>query len=216
MSTDKVSLVLSSGGARGLAHLGVIESLVNDQIEISEISGSSIGSVIAVFYASGELNVFKDWVFNLDKMGVFSYMDFSVSGQGLLKGDKVFNQLKKIIPDRKIEDLNIPVSVVTTNISQNKEEVIRSGSIYDAIRASCSIPGLVKPFVRNENEFVDGGVLNPLPINALQSKDNIITVNLNAQPTQKKSKTLVEKKVDFIVIFQFLGIFLLTKMLKRV
>ena len=78
MSTDKVSLVLSSGGARGLAHLGVIESLVNDQIEISEISGSSIGSVIAVFYASGELNVFKDWVFNLDKMGVFSYMDFSV------------------------------------------------------------------------------------------------------------------------------------------
>ena len=119
MSTDKVSLVLSSGGARGLAHLGVIESLVNDQIEISEISGSSIGSVIAVFYASGKLNVFKDWIFNLDKMGVFSYMDFSVSGQGLLKGDKVFNQLKKIIPDRKIEDLNIPCLIVTHNLGSS-------------------------------------------------------------------------------------------------
>ena len=214
MSTDKVSLVLSSGGARGLAHLGVIESLVNDQIEISEISGSSIGSLIAVFYASGELNVFKDWVFNLDKMGVFSYMDFSVSGQGLLKGDRVFNQLKKIIPDRKIEDLNIPVSVVTTNISQNKEEVIRSGSMYDAIRASCSIPGLVKPFVRNENEFVDGGVLNPLPINALQSKDNIITVNLNAQPT-KKVKNLSGQKSGFYSYFSIFRDFFINQDVKK-
>ena len=200
MSTDKVSLVLSSGGARGLAHLGVIESLVNDQIEISEISGSSIGSLIAVFYAAGKLNVFKEWIFKLDKIGVFSYMDFSVSGQGLLKGDKVFNQLKKIIPDKKIEDLNIPVSVVATNISQNKEEVIRSGSMYDAIRASCSIPGLVKPFVINENEYVDGGVLNPLPINTLRSKDKIITVNLNAEP-KKKIETQSDGKISFYNYF---------------
>ena len=139
MSTDKVSLVLSSGGARGLAHLGVIESLVNDQIEISEISGSSIGSVIAVFYASDELNVFKDWIFNLDKMGVFSYMDFSVSGQGLLKGDKVFNQLKKILPNHiKTFPINkIEITEAILNEEKNLKKIVKV--VHLEIRKKMSI-----------------------------------------------------------------------------
>ena len=91
--------------------------------------------------------------------------------------------LKEIIKDEKIENLNIPISIVTTDIDNNKEVVIREGSMYDAIRASCSIPGLVQPYNLNGINYVDGGVLNPLPINKLCYKEKIITVNLNGHPT---------------------------------
>ena len=145
MSSDKVSLVLSSGGARGFAHISVIESILNDGYDIVEISGTSIGSLIAAFYACGKLDKFKEWILTLDKLKTFSLMDFTVSQSCIKKGDKVFSLLKKIIKDEKIENLNIPISIVTTDIDNNKEVVIREGSMYDAIRASCSIRGLVKP-----------------------------------------------------------------------
>ena len=190
---ENVSVVLSSGGARGLAHIGVLESLEKDNYDIVEISGSSIGSLVAAFYASGKLNIFKDWVKTLDKFAVFSFMDFSVSGQGLLKGDKVFTFLKTIIPDEKIEKLKIPISIITTDVSNNQEVVIREGSMYEAIRASCSIPGLVKPFIKNQSEFIDGGVLNPLPINRLINKEKIITVNLNSNPKRLKLNHKTQK-----------------------
>ena len=115
-------------------------------------------------------------------------MDFTVSQSGIIKGDKVFSSLKKIIPDEKIENLQIPISIIATDIFNNKEVVIRSGSMYDAIRASCSIPGLVKPYSLNGVDYVDGGVLNPLPINKLHYRENIITVNLNSPPLKKINK----------------------------
>ncbi len=139
MSSDKVSLVLSSGGARGFAHISVIESILNDGYDIVEISGTSIGSLIATFYACGKLDKFKEWILTLDKLKTFSLMDFTVSQSGIIKGEKVFSLLKEIIKDEKIENLNIPISIVTTDIDNNKEVVIREGSMYDAIRASCSI-----------------------------------------------------------------------------
>ena len=188
MSSNKVSLVLSSGGARGIAHISVIESLLDDGYEIVEVSGTSIGSLVAAFFACGKLDLFKNWVLKLDKIKTFSLMDFTVSQSGIIKGDKVFSSLKKIIPDEKIENLEIPISIIATDIFNNKEVVIRSGSMYDAIRASCSIPGLVKPYSLNGIDHVDGGVLNPLPINKLNHKENIITVNLNSPPAKIKSK----------------------------
>ena len=96
MSSDKVSLVLSSGGARGFAHISVIESILNDGYDIVEISGTSIGSLIAAFYACGKLGKFKEWILTLDKLKTFSLMDFTVSQSGIIKGDKVFSFLKKI------------------------------------------------------------------------------------------------------------------------
>ena len=188
MSSNKVSLVLSSGGARGIAHISIIESLLKEGYDIVEISGTSIGSLVAAFYACGKLDKFKKWILKLDKIKTFSLMDFTVSQSGIIKGDKVFSSLKKIIPDEKIENLQIPISIIATDIFNNKEVVIRSGSMYDAIRASCSIPGLVKPYSLNGVDYVDGGVLNPLPINKLHYRENIITVNLNSPPLKKINK----------------------------
>jgi NTE family protein len=188
MSSNKVSLVLSSGGARGIAHISIIESLLKEGYDIVEISGTSIGSLVAAFYACGKLDKFKKWILKLDKIKTFSLMDFTVSQSGIIKGDKVFSSLKKIIPDEKIENLKIPISIIATDIFNNKEVVIRSGSMYDAIRASCSIPGLVKPYSLNGVDYVDGGVLNPLPINKLHYRENIITVNLNSPPLKKSNK----------------------------
>ena len=188
MSSNKVSLVLSSGGARGVAHISIIESLLKEGYDIVEISGTSIGSLVAAFYACGKLDKFKKWILKLDKIKTFSLMDFTVSQSGIIKGDKVFSSLKKIIPDEKIENLKIPISIIATDIFNNKEVVIRSGSMYDAIRASCSIPGLVNPYSLNGVDYVDGGVLNPLPINKLHYRENIITVNLNSPPLKKSNK----------------------------
>ena len=143
----KISLTLSSGGARGLAHIGVIEVLLENNYEIEQISGSSIGSVVASMYASGALIEFKNWVLSLDKLKVFSLMDFTIGGHGVMKGDKVFNKLKTIVDDQNIEDLKIPIKIIATDAVNGKEIVFSKGSMYGAMRASCSIPGLVKPFV---------------------------------------------------------------------
>ena len=185
---NKISLALSSGGARGLAHIGVVETLIEKGYQIEEISGSSIGSVIASMYASGNLNKFKSWVLSLDKLRVFSLMDFTIGGYGVMKGDKVFNKLKTIIKDEKIEDLRTPINIIASDVFKVKEKVFRKGSMYEAMRASCSIPGLVRPYVYKKTELIDGGVLNPLPIKHLKKQNQILAVNLNNTPKLKKNK----------------------------
>ena len=184
----KISLCLSSGGARGLAHIGVIEVLLENGYEIEQISGSSIGSVVGSIYAAGGLLKFKKWVLGLDKLKVFSLMDFTIGGHGVMKGDKVFNKLKTIVGDQNIEDLNTPMKIIATDVVNGKEIVFRKGSMYDAMRASCSIPGLVRPFVYKKTQLVDGGVLNPLPLNHLLSPNQTLAVNLNETKSNIKNK----------------------------
>ncbi len=184
----KISLCLSSGGARGLAHIGVIEVLLENNYEIEQISGSSIGSVVGSIYAAGGLLKFKKWVLGLDKLKVFSLMDFTIGGHGVMKGDKVFNKLKTIVGDQNIEDLNTPMKIIATDVVNGKEIVFKKGSMYDAMRASCSIPGLVRPFVYKKTQLVDGGVLNPLPLNHLLSPNQTLAVNLNETKSNIKNK----------------------------
>ena len=184
----KISLCLSSGGARGLAHIGVIEVLLENGYEIEQISGSSIGSVVGSIYAAGGLLKFKKWVLGLDKLKVFSLMDFTIGGHGVMKGDKVFNKLKTIVVDQNIEDLNTPMKIIATDVVNGKEIVFKKGSMYDAMRASCSIPGLVRPFVYKKTQLVDGGVLNPLPLNHLLSPNQTLAVNLNETKSNIKNK----------------------------
>jgi len=184
----KISLCLSSGGARGLAHIGVIEVLLENGYEIEQISGSSIGSVVGSIYAAGGLLKFKKWVLGLDKLKVFSLMDFTIGGHGVMKGDKVFNKLKTIVGDQNIEDLNTPMKIIATDVVNGKEIVFKKGSMYDAMRASCSIPGLVRPFVYKKTQLVDGGVLNPLPLNHLLSPIQTLAVNLNETKSNIKNK----------------------------
>ncbi len=183
-----VALVLSGGSARGMAHIGVIEEILKNDFIINSIAGTSIGSVIGGVYISGKLPEFKDWITQVGKLDVFKLMDFAISKNGLIKGEKVFNELKRFIKDANIEDLDIPFSAVAVDILKHKEVVFKSGSIINAIRASVSIPTVLKPIIIDNMELVDGGVLNPLPMSCVDTtnSDVLIAVDLGADiPYQK-------------------------------
>ncbi len=183
-----VSLVLSSGGARGVAHIGAIEELEKQGFEIKSIAGTSMGALVGGMYATGKLDVYKEWMCSLDKMDVFNLIDFTFSKNGIMKGDKILREMKRMIPDRNIEDLSIPFVAVATDISNDKDVVFNSGSLYDAIRASISIPTVFTPFVKDESYIVDGGVLNPIPINRIKRVDDdiLVVVNVNARVPNNK------------------------------
>lgn len=195
-----VSLVLSSGGARGMAHIGAIEVLEERGYTIAEVSGCSAGALIGGIYATGKLHEFKEWICNLDKVDVFGLMDFAFSSKGFIKGDKVFLEIKKIIEERKIEDLNIPFSCNAVNYISGEERVFESGSLFSAIRASVSIPTMVQPALVEGKEYIDGGILNPLPVEHLRQKNTnlIVAVNLNAAesiyllPKQEEESSLLK------------------------
>ncbi len=177
MSKKKtVSLVLSSGGARGLAHVGVIEELERRGYTIGEIAGCSAGALVGGMYASGKMPEFKDWICNLDRVDVFSLMDFTFSSRGFIKGEKVYNALKKVVQDCQIEDLSIPFSCNAVEIHSGKEHIFRQGSLYKAIRSSGSIPSVFLPARVDKYHYVDGGVLNPVPISLISDPANTLLV----------------------------------------
>lgn len=197
--SQKVALVLSSGGARGMAHIGVIESLLANGYEITSISGSSIGSVVGVFYAAGKLDEYREWLLKLDRIDVFNLIDFTFSVQGFVKGEKVFKSLESILPDMNIEDLRIPFSALATDIEAKKEVVFDKGSIYQAMKASVAIPTVIKPVRIKGRNYIDGGVTNPIPINHVKrTKGDILVVsNVNAIiPYVKVVKDHAKEMID--------------------
>lgn len=201
MANQKVALVLSSGGARGLAHIGVIEELEERGYEISSIAGSSIGSVIGGAYAAGGLGIYKEWVLSLTKREVFRLMDFTLSTYGLMKGEKVFEEMKSKIAEVNIEDLPIPFVALATNLETKEEVVFDKGNLYEAMRASVSIPTVFTPYKINNQPLVDGGLLNPIPAKQVLRNDNdlLMTVNLYADSSSHCSlfsKKEMEKESD--------------------
>jgi NTE family protein len=178
---QKVSLVLSGGGARGIAHIGVIEELEKQGFEIVSITGTSMGALVGGIYALGKLDEFKKWSYTLDKLEVFKLLDFTFSSHGLVKGDKVINELKKFISDKKIEDLKTFYAAVAVDILNKKEVIFKKGSIYEAIRASISIPTVFTPVNMDNTLLIDGGVLNNIPINHAKRfpGDLLVAVNVN-------------------------------------
>lgn len=194
---QKASLVLSGGGARGIAHIGVIEELEKLDFEIVSITGTSMGALVGGIYTLGKLNEFKTWLYTLDKLEIFKLLDFTFSSQGLVKGDRVRNELKKFISDKKIEDLKISYAAVAVDILNKKEVIFKKGSMYEAIRASIAIPTVFTPVNMDNTFLVDGGVLNNIPINHAKRfpGDLLIAVNVNADIPFNKS-TLLKKEVE--------------------
>lgn len=191
----KVALVLGSGGARGIAHIGVIRALINHGFEISSIAGTSMGAVIGGVYAAGKLDEYEAWMRSLSKMSVFNLVDFTMSSQGIIKADRVLTEIKKFIPDRLIEELPVKFAAVATDILNREEVVMTEGSLFEAIRASISIPLVITPAKRNDTLFVDGGVLNPVPVNRVHRHegDILIAVNVSAFiPYQKPAVPEIE------------------------
>ena len=192
--SKNVALVLSSGGARGLAHIGVIESLLSHGYVISSISGSSIGAVVGAFYACGQLGAYRDWVASFDRMDVFNLIDFTFSVQGFVKGEKVFKTLEGMIPDCNIEDLRMPFCAVATDIEAKKEVLFTTGSMYQAMKASVAIPTVIKPVVIDGKTYIDGGVTNPIPIDHVQRMKGDILVVSNVNAMIPYSKLVVDEK----------------------
>jgi NTE family protein len=177
----KVSLVLSSGGARGLAHVAVIDELEKRGYEICSIAGTSMGAFIGGIYASGNMGIFKEWMYSLKAMEIVSLFDFTLSSNGLVKGKKLFHELSKLFPDVAIEELPISFTAVSTDILNNKEVILRSGSLFNAMRASISIPTFFKPFKSESTYLVDGGLLNPTPVNRVKRFEDDILVVVNVE-----------------------------------
>lgn len=176
----KVALVLASGGAKGFAHIGAIEALEECGYEISSIAGTSMGALIGGLYAAGGLDKVKEWMFDLTGSKVFSLVDFTFSSHALLKGNRLMEALKGRVPDCNIEELGIPFCAVATDLKQGQEVVFRRGSLYNAIRASISIPMLFRPVELDNMLLVDGGITNGLPLDHVTriDGDTLVAVNL--------------------------------------
>ncbi len=213
MQKDKktVSLVLGSGGARGYAHIGVIETLEAKGYTIKSISGSSMGALIGGLYAAGKLDAYKEWVLSLDFIDTLKLLDISLAHGGIVNIDAVYKKIEQMIGEIKIEDLPIQYMAVASDIKNQKKIWFKKGKLIDAIRASIAIPTVFAPVIENDMILVDGGVLDPLPISSVSSDktDITIAVNLNAnipnsyhiERPEKKEKTenaLYKKTIELV------------------
>lgn len=183
----KIALVLGSGGARGLAHIGVIEELLSRGYDITSVAGTSMGALVGGIYAAGKLPDFKKWVLGIDKFRMFQLLDFSFRLDGMVKGQRIISTLKEMVPDLSIEALPIPFAAVSTDMAAEREVVFDRGSLFDAIRASISLPAFFRPVHKSDMVLMDGGILNPLPINRVSRRrgDKVFAVDVNVPDDEK-------------------------------
>ena len=199
MNAKKISLVLSSGGARGYAHIAAIEELIKAGYIIESISGSSMGALIGGLYACDKMQAYKDWVMTLKFLDVAKLLDFSFRGNGFIGGSKVFEVIEKMIGEVKIEDLPISFTAVATDIVNQKEVWFQKGKLLDAIRASIAIPTIFTPKKIGNKYFVDGSVLNPLPIAPTISDNTDLTIAINVNARSKQDSAVNshnDKKIE--------------------
>lgn len=161
---ETVSLVLGSGGARGLAHIGVIEELEAQGYAIKAISGSSMGALVGGIHALGKLDIYRDWVKGLGQGDVLGLLDWSFSGGGMIRGNKLIRKLRDLVGESDIEELSISYTAVAVDIHRGREVWMSDGSLFDAIRASIAIPAVFAPHRYHGRTLVDGGLLNPVPV----------------------------------------------------
>lgn len=161
-----IALVLGSGGARGYAHIGVIDELLDRGHRIVSVAGCSMGSLIGGLYAAGALDEFRDFTLTLRRTDVFRLADITVSGPGLFKTTRLMDRLHGMIGDVRIEDLPIPYTAVATDLTNHREVWFHDGPLLTAIRASIAIPTAITPVVFRDRLLADGGILNPLPLDA--------------------------------------------------
>ena len=178
MSKD-VALVLSSGGARGLAHIGAIEELEEQDYRITSIAGCSMGALVGGVYSAGKLKEFREWMKTIDRKKMLDLTDFSLSFSHIVKGTRIIEAIMEFVPDVLIEDLPIPYCAVATDLKAGREVVFRKGSLFEAIRASISLPSFYEPVHRDGMILIDGGVTNPIPLNRVERHNGDILVGVD-------------------------------------
>lgn len=209
-----IALALSSGGSRGLAHIGVIEELEAQGYHITSMAGCSMGALIGGVYAAGKLEEFRDWMKTIDKKKMLELTDFSLSLNHLVKGTRIIKAIMEFVPDVRIEDLPIPYCAVATDWISGREVVIDKGSLFEAIRASISLPTFYEPVRRDGMILIDGGVVNPIPMNRVQRHEGDLLVGVDVSghdykaqwekmqkqaEKQKHDKSLKAKLLDMII-----------------
>jgi NTE family protein len=192
----KISLVLSGGGARGYTHIGVIKELKKAGFKIISISGTSMGALIGALEACGKLEIYENWVKNLDVLDLLKFLNNPFSKEGWLNSDKIFNKIKELVGDYNIEGLPIKFTAVATDLNKKKEVWFQKGPLWDAVKASASIPGIFPPVKIDNMQLVDGGVLNLMPVAPVMSdmSDLIIAVSLYGKDKDIKVKLSKEIK----------------------
>ena len=168
--------MLAGGGARGVAHIGAIEELESQGFEVHAVAGTSMGALVGGMYASGHLEPFKEWMYTLDKYKVFGLVDFALSTEGLVKGDRVMRAMQELVPDVRIEQMPVPFAAVAADLVTGREVVLDRGGLYDAIRASISIPSVFRPVHRDGMVLVDGGMVNPVPYDRVRRSEGDLLV----------------------------------------
>ena len=179
-----------------MAHIGAIEELERRGYCITSIAGCSMGALIGAMYAAGKLAEVKEWMVQLDKKKILSLVDFSFSLNHLVKGEKVMDALKEIVPDVNIEDLPIPYAAVATDWNSGKEVVFKKGSLYEAVRSSISIPLFFNPVRKGEMLLVDGGLVNGLPLNRVARVKGDLLVGVNVSTHDYKEEKLMSDIID--------------------
>ena len=201
----EVALVLSSGSSRGLAHIGAIEALEERGYTITSVAGCSMGGIVAGMYAAGKLHELKEWFLEMNRMRMLELTDFSIGKSHLVKGERIMEKLGELIPDYRIEDLKIPLALVATEMHTGKEIVFRKGNLNQAIRASFSIPVVLKPVKMDRMLLVDGGVSNPLPLDRVKRHAGDILVSVNVSAPWKRIKlslnslTVLDRVADVMI-----------------
>ena len=190
-----VALVLSSGGARGLAHIGAIEELEAQGYRITSIAGCSMGALIGGVYAAGKLKEFREWMKTVDRKKMLELTDFSLSLNHIVKGSRIIEAIMEFVPDVPIEELPIPYCAVATDLKTGHEVVFNKGSLFHAIRASISLPSFYEPVRRDGMILIDGGVTNPIPLNRVVRQEGDILVGIDVSGHDYKAQWEIQQEL---------------------
>jgi NTE family protein len=202
LQRPKIGLALGSGGARGFAHLGAIKVLKEAGIPIDYIAGSSMGAMVGCFYGAG-LDV--DRLYKLSKAFKRKYyLDFTVPKMGFVAGKRVKELIRIFTHGKNLEDLDIPVNVVATDLMTGEKVVFKSGPISDAVRASISIPGIFVPEKLNGRLLVDGGVVDRVPVSVVKEMgaDIIIAIDVSHVKTNAEITSIYDVIMQSLDIMQ--------------
>jgi NTE family protein len=172
----RVALSLGSGGARGYAHIGVINELRDRGHEIVGVAGSSMGALVGGLEAAGKLDEYATWASSLTQGAVLRLLDPSLTAAGVLRAEKILDAVREILGEVVIEDLPIPYTAVTTDLIAGRSVWLQRGPVDDAIRASIAIPGLIKPYLLDGRLLADGGILDPLPMAPIAAVNADLTI----------------------------------------
>lgn len=184
-----VALALGSGGARGYAHIGVIQVLEERGYSIVGVAGSSMGALIGGLYAAGKLDEFTEWAISLKARDVVRLLDVSMSAPGAIHAEKVLGRVREILGETCIEDMRIPFTAVATDLAAGRSVWFQHGPVDAAIRASIAIPGVITPLVLNGRVLVDGGILDPLPVAPTLSIRADLTIGVSLGAEARESRT---------------------------